>query len=93
MVSLTRQYTFTMSVLVIISVNGRHTDLLLPGGRAITKASDDAVLLWQCNERKVVTPVKITLCAAATSGEAADLEQHETNEVRERECSKRAVLR
>ena len=46
MVSWTRQYAFTMLVsLVIISVNGRHTDLLLPGGRAITKASDDVVLL------------------------------------------------
>jgi hypothetical protein len=35
-----------MSVsLVVISVNGRHTDLLLSGGRAITTAGDDAVLL------------------------------------------------
>ena len=35
-----------MSVsLVIISVNGRLTDLLLPSGRTITKASDDAVLI------------------------------------------------
>ena len=44
-----------MSVsLVIISANGRHTDLLLPGGRSITKVSDDVVLLLEYNERQVL---------------------------------------
>lgn len=40
---------------------------------------------------RVVTQVEITLCAAATSGEAADREQHEPNEVRERKLEARGV--
>ena len=39
---------------------------------------------------RVFTQVEITLCAA-TSGEAADREQHEPNEVRERELEARGV--
>ena len=40
---------------------------------------------------RVVTQVEITFCAAATSGEAADREQHESNEVRERKLEARGV--
>ena len=40
---------------------------------------------------RVVSQVEITLCAAATSGEGADREQHEPNEVRERKLEARGV--
>ena len=40
---------------------------------------------------RVVTQVEITLSAAATSSEAADREQNEPNEVRERKLEARGV--
>ena len=38
-----------------------------------------------------MSQVEITLCAAAPSGEGADREQHEPNEVRERKLEARGV--